>query len=51
VKQVPAEHFEWLAMFFAMDVPITSEITQQKLGWKPTHPGLIADLDAGAYTS
>jgi nucleoside-diphosphate-sugar epimerase len=51
VKSVPAEQFEWLATFFAMDVPITSEITQQKLGWKPTHPGLIADLDAGAYTS
>ncbi|MFI5888946.1 SDR family oxidoreductase [Actinoplanes sp. NPDC051513] len=51
VKSVPAESFEWLSAFFAMDLPITSEITRQTLGWKPTHPGLIEDLDAGAYTS
>jgi nucleoside-diphosphate-sugar epimerase len=51
VKQVPAEHFEWLSMFFAMDLPITSEYTRQTLGWRPTHPSLIEDLDAGAYTS
>jgi nucleoside-diphosphate-sugar epimerase len=51
VKPVAAEQFEWLAMFFSMDVPITSEITRQTLGWTPTHPSLIEDLDAGAYTS
>jgi len=51
VKEVPAEHFEWLAMFFAMDLPITSEYTRQTLGWQPTHPALIEDLDNGAYTS
>jgi nucleoside-diphosphate-sugar epimerase len=50
VRSVPAEHFEWLAMFFAMDAPVSSEKTRAKLGWKPTHPGLIADLDAGSYT-
>ncbi|WP_433369415.1 SDR family oxidoreductase [Actinoplanes sp. CA-142083] len=49
VKPVPAEQFEWLSGFFAMDLPITSEITRQTLGWEPTHPGLIEDLDAGAY--
>ena len=51
VKQMPAEHFEWLSMFFAMDLPITSEYTRQTLGWQPTHPSLLEDLDAGAYTS
>jgi nucleoside-diphosphate-sugar epimerase len=51
VKPVPAEQFEWLAMFFAMDLPITSEYTRETLGWQPTHPGLIEDLDAGAYRS
>ncbi|GIF18683.1 nucleoside-diphosphate-sugar epimerase [Actinoplanes tereljensis] len=50
VKSVPVEHFEWLAMFFAMDAPVSSEYTQHTLGWKPTGPGLVADLDAGAYT-
>ena len=51
VKEVPAEQFEWLSTFFAMDLPITSEYTRRTLGWTPTHPGLIEDLDAGAYTS
>ena len=50
VDSVPAEHFDWLAGFFAMDVPASSELTRQTLGWKPTHPGLVADLDAGSYT-
>jgi hypothetical protein len=50
VKSVEAEHFEWLARFFAMDAPVSSEFTQRTLGWTPTHPSLLADLDAGAYT-
>jgi hypothetical protein len=24
-------------------------ITQQRYGWRPAQPGLIADLDAGHY--
>jgi nucleoside-diphosphate-sugar epimerase len=51
VKSVPADQFEWLSGFFAMDLPITSEVTRRTLGWKPTHPGLLEDLNAGAYTS
>ncbi|HEX5204189.1 SDR family oxidoreductase [Paractinoplanes rhizophilus] len=51
VEQVPAEHFEWLAMFFALDMPVESGYTQQTLGWKPTHPTLLEDLNDGAYTS
>jgi hypothetical protein len=23
--------------------------TQERMGWKPTHPGLIQDLEAGPY--
>lgn len=44
-----AEHFGWLAMFAGMDMPASSERTRNQLGWKPTQPGLIADLDAGHY--
>ena len=55
VASVPAadadEHFGWLGRFFAADVPASSETTQRLLGWTPTHPGLIDDLDAGHYTS
>lgn len=43
-------HFGWIGAFYGMDVPASSEITQRALGWTPTHPGLIHDLDAGYYT-
>jgi hypothetical protein len=44
-----AEHFGWIAAFFGIDAPASSAITQQRLGWQPTHPGLIADLEHGHY--
>ena len=40
-----AAHFGWLANIVKLDVPSSSVITRQKLNWKPTGPGLIADLD------
>jgi nucleoside-diphosphate-sugar epimerase len=43
-------HFGWLARFAGHDMPSSSAITQQKLNWKPTGPGLIADLDGMDYT-
>ena len=49
----PAEteaHFGWLARFAGHDMPSSSAITQQKLNWKPTGAGLIADLDGMDYT-
>lgn len=44
-----AEHFGWIGAFFALDAPASSKLTQERLGWKPTHPGLIEDLEAGHY--
>jgi nucleoside-diphosphate-sugar epimerase len=44
-----AEHFGWLAMFAGLDMPASSALTQQRLGWKPTHVGMIADLDEGKF--
>jgi nucleoside-diphosphate-sugar epimerase len=43
-EEAPA-HFGWLAMFMAHDLPASSEKTQKNLGWIPTGPGLIADLE------
>jgi nucleoside-diphosphate-sugar epimerase len=43
------DHFGWLAFFVGHDVPASSELTQQWLGWRPTSPGLIADLKAMKY--
>ncbi|NII10804.1 SDR family oxidoreductase [Oleiagrimonas sp. C23AA] len=40
-----ARRFSWLAPFAAYDNPASSRLTQQRLGWRPTHPGLLADLD------
>ena len=44
------EHFGWLSHFIGQDLSASSTITQQKLNWKPTGPGLIADLDGMDYT-
>jgi nucleoside-diphosphate-sugar epimerase len=44
-----AEHFGFLGVFFAADVPASSAITRQMLGWHPVQPGLIADLEEGHY--
>jgi nucleoside-diphosphate-sugar epimerase len=43
------DHFGFLGAFLTLDSPASSMITQEKLGWKPTHQGLIADLDEGHY--
>jgi nucleoside-diphosphate-sugar epimerase len=42
-------HFGWLAHFASHDMPASSALTQRKLNWKPTGPGLIADLDGMEY--
>jgi nucleoside-diphosphate-sugar epimerase len=42
-------HFGWLGRFFAMDQPASSALTRERMGWTPTHPGLIDDLEAGHY--
>ena len=43
-------HFGWIGGFFAMDLTATSTATRELLGWAPTGPTLIEDLDAGAYS-
>jgi hypothetical protein len=42
-------HFGFLGRFFAIDQPASSAITQERMGWHPTQPGLIADLEEGHY--
>lgn len=53
VAAIPAdrigEHFGWIGGFFAADVPTSSEATRRLLGWTPTGPTLVEDIDAGAY--
>ena len=50
IKPEEAEaHFGWLGRFAGLDMPASSAFTQKRLGWRPTGPGLIADLDHMQY--
>jgi nucleoside-diphosphate-sugar epimerase len=42
-------HFGWLAFFLGLDILASSARTRQQLGWHPTQPGLIDDLEQGHY--
>jgi nucleoside-diphosphate-sugar epimerase len=44
-----AAHFGWLTMFASADLAASSEITRKKLGWHPTGPSLISDLDQARF--
>jgi nucleoside-diphosphate-sugar epimerase len=49
-RSLPAEEFAgMLVPLLSRDMPASSTITQQLLGWKPTHPGLIEDIEQGHY--
>ena len=43
------QQFGFLGALLAMDCPASSALTREMLGWQPTHPGLIEDLDEGHY--
>ncbi|WP_123026819.1 SDR family oxidoreductase [Mycolicibacterium stellerae] len=43
------DHFGWIGPLFSVDAPATSTRTRELLGWRPTHSGLLDDLDAGHY--
>jgi len=48
LEEAPA-HFGWLAGFMGFDMPASSAQTQERLGWHPTGPGLMADLEQMHY--
>ena len=43
--------FGWISTFWGMDMQSVSADTQRLLGWTPTGPTLLEDLEAGAYTA
>jgi len=56
IRSIPREeaeaHFGFLGRVAATDIPAShgsSEETRKLLGWRPVHPGLIADLEEGHY--
>ncbi|MBC6609814.1 SDR family oxidoreductase [Hymenobacter sp. BT507] len=52
VSKLPEEaaaHFGWMSAFVGLDLAASSALTQQRLGWHPTHTTLLADLEQGDY--
>ena len=48
-KEEVGDYYGPLAMFAGLDMPASSALTQQRLGWKPTQIGLIADIGQPDY--
>ncbi|MFC8381289.1 SDR family oxidoreductase [Nocardia sp. NPDC057272] len=48
VLMVPG-YFGFLANIVTQSYPASNHITRRALGWEPTQPGLLADLDNGHY--
>lgn len=47
---MPASEFEApLATLLSVDMPASSDYTQEILGWKPNQPSLIEDIEQGHY--
>ena len=42
-------HFGWLGAIWAINAPTSSAVTRDRLGWRPTGPGLLEDLEQGHY--
>ncbi len=52
VSKTPEEapkQFSFLSLFVAVDNPTSSQLTQERLGWRPTQPDLLADLAQSDY--
>ncbi|MFE5369456.1 SDR family oxidoreductase [Streptomyces mirabilis] len=44
-----SRHFGFLAAAVSLDNPTSSALTRKLLGWRPEHPALVPDLEAGHY--
>jgi nucleoside-diphosphate-sugar epimerase len=49
VASRPNEHFGWFARMAGADMAASSARTRSVLGWEPTGPGLLTDLDDPGY--
>jgi nucleoside-diphosphate-sugar epimerase len=50
VRSLPADEYGgMLVHLLSTDMPASSTITQELMGWKPAHPGLIEDIEQGHY--
>jgi nucleoside-diphosphate-sugar epimerase len=44
------QYLGFLADFASLDNPISNDITRQVLGWEPTHPTWVEDVQSNAYS-
>jgi hypothetical protein len=55
VSIVPEEANDHFGVFLgavaARDLPRSSATTQELLGWRPVHPGLLADIEQHYFTN
>ena len=42
-------HFNWMALFVAIDNPTSSALTREALGWDPQEPDLLTDMRDNGY--
>ena len=49
-EQAP-EALAFLASFAGLDNPTSNARTRELLGWEPTHPGWVQDVETGHYLS
>ncbi|MEV6829390.1 SDR family oxidoreductase [Amycolatopsis sp. NPDC051102] len=49
VTSVTAEDLGFLGGLVALDQPASAKITRETLGWQPTGPGLLDDIEKGYY--
>ncbi len=47
-EEAPSQ-FGWMGMFVGYDMPASSALTRQRLGWEPVGPSLLTDLEAMKY--
>ena len=43
------QYLGFLAGFAGLDNPVSNDRTRELLGWKPTHPGWVKDVQTGHY--
>jgi len=48
-REEASDHFTWLTHFISADLRASSKLTRSRLGWRPEHPSLLADIDSEAY--
>ncbi|GLQ10316.1 3-beta hydroxysteroid dehydrogenase [Devosia yakushimensis] len=48
-REEAAAHFGWMANFASLDARASSQLTRERLGWEPSGPELLEDMENGRY--